>query len=253
MAVISTQNSEDNSTLEKLKLEDLKLSEKITEKNNEYIKCTENLASLEAEKLVTLERKKYELKDEAIKEVSIKLKEEELSLQKDLASEQAKLKDLIEDIKASSIEKDNIDNLLITEKVKKNTLNNKINEYQKNIFHLENTIEILEDNINNNSKMPNAVRSVLNNMRLEGVHNIIGNLIETESDYSTAITTALGASSNFLVVEDETSAKECINFLKENKLGRATFFPLNIIKEKNVNSDDLALIIRVLLILPVIL
>ena len=105
---------------------------------------------------------------------------------------------------------------------------------------LENKIEILKENIANNSKLPNAVRSVLNNMRLRGVHNTIGNLIETENMYELAISTSLGASSSFLVVDDEVSTKECIAFLKENHLGRATFFPLNIIRPREVAASDLA-------------
>ena len=45
---------------------------------------------------------------------------------------------------------------MITEKVKKNNLLNNINEHAKEILVLENKIEILEDNIKNNSKMPRS-------------------------------------------------------------------------------------------------
>ena len=94
------------------------------------------------------------------------------------------------------------------EKVKKNNLTAKINDHAKEILVLENKIDILKENITNNSKLPNAVRSVLNNMRLKGVHNTIGNLIETENMYELAISTSLGGASSFLVVDDETSSKE---------------------------------------------
>ncbi len=240
LTTMSTNNTEDSSKLEKLKLDDLKLDEKINAKNNEYIKLTENLASLEAEKLVTMERKKYETKTDNLEEISIKLKEEQLNLKKEIDVERVKLNDIIADIKEKSVLKDKIDNEIITKKVKKNTLETKINDCDKEILVLQNKIEILEDNINNNSKMPSAVRSVLNNMRLTGVHNTIGNIIEMEAMYNVAIETALGAATNFLVVENEEASKECINYLKENKLGRATFFPLNIIKGKNVNEEDIA-------------
>lgn len=239
IAKISSNDAEDSSKLEKLKLENLKLEEEITKKNNKYLDLTENLASLEAEKLVTTERKKYNADKNNLEEAMIKLKEEELSLKKELTTEKLKLNDVISDIKEKSIEKDKIDNDLIVAKVKKNTLNTKINEHAKNIMVLENKIEILKENINNNSKLPSAVRSVLNNMRLKGVHNTIGNLIETEGMYKQAITTSLGIASSFLVVEDESSSKECIEFLKENRLGRATFFPLNIIKPRHILNEDL--------------
>ena len=48
---------------------------------------------------------------------------------------------------------------------------------------------------------------------------------------------ALGASSNYLVVDDDNVALSAIDFLKERKLGRATFYPLNVIKSKYVSSD----------------
>ena len=236
---MTSSGEKDTSELEKLKLDSLKLEEEITKKNNEFLDLTENLASLEAEKLVTMERKKYNADKNNIEQAMIKLKEEELSLKKDLATEKLKLDDIINDIKEKSIEKDELDNKLIMEKVKKSTLTNKMNDYEKEILVLENKIDILKENISNNSKLPSAVRSVLNNMRLTGVHNTIGNLIETENMYEQAIFTSLGAASSFLVVDNEEAAKECIHFLKENHLGRATFFPLNIIKPREVSSQDL--------------
>ena len=240
LAKMTSTGAEDTSTLEKLKLKSLKLEEVITKKNNEFLDLTENLASLEAEKLVTMERKKYNSNQSNLEEAMIKLKEEELALKKELATEKMKLDDVIKDIKEESIRKDKIDNDLIMEKVKRNTLTNKINDHAKEILVLENKLEILRDNINNHSKLPSAVRSVLNNMRLKGVHNTIGALIETERMYEEAISTSLGTSSSFLVVEDEASSKECIDYLKENHLGRATFFPLNIIKARNIPDSDLA-------------
>ena len=48
---------------------------------------------------------------------------------------------------------------------------------------------------------------------------------------------ALGAGSNYLVVENENSALNAIDFLKERKLGRATFFPLNVIKGRLASSE----------------
>ena len=237
---MTSSDAEDSSKLEKLKLENLKLDEEITKKNNEFLDLTENLASLEAEKLVTMERKKYNAEKNNLEEAMIKLKEEELALKKELATEKLKLDDIINDLKEKSIEKDKSDNDLIMEKVKKNSLTSKINDHAKEILVLENKIEILKDNINNHSKLPNAVRSVLNNMRLRGVHNTIGNLIETEGMFEEAISTSLGGASNFLVVDDEASSKECIEFLKENRLGRATFFPLNIIKPREIPESELS-------------
>ena len=50
---------------------------------------------------------------------------------------------------------------------------------------------------------------------------------------------ALGASSNNIIVNDESCAKEAIEYLKRKNLGRATFFPLNVIKPKSIDPETL--------------
>ena len=104
-------------------------------------------------------------------------------------------------------------------------------------FLLENKIQILENNILSAESAPVSVRNILNNPRLHGIHNTIGKLIDIPEKYLVATDIALGASSNFLVVDDENAALNAIDFLKERKLGRATFFPLNVIKGKYVNNE----------------
>ena len=52
-----------------------------------------------------------------------------------------------------------------------------------------------------------------------------------------ALDVALGNASNYIVVDDDNAALEAINFLKERRLGRATFFPLNIIKSRYINDN----------------
>ncbi|MBR2615427.1 MAG: chromosome segregation protein SMC, partial [Clostridia bacterium] len=65
---------------------------------------------------------------------------------------------------------------------------------------------------------------------LEGICGPVSKLIETDEAYVLAVETALGGSVQNLVVEDEKSAKAAIAFLKENRLGRATFLPLTTLR-----------------------
>ena len=51
--------------------------------------------------------------------------------------------------------------------------------------------------------------------------------------------TALGASSNNIITNDEECAKEAIEYLKRKNLGRATFFPLNVIKPRSIEPEIL--------------
>ncbi|GFP75958.1 chromosome segregation protein SMC [Clostridium fungisolvens] len=67
--------------------------------------------------------------------------------------------------------------------------------------------------------------------------SVIGELISVEKEYETAIEIALGSSISNVVTEDEKSAQKLIEYLKEKKLGRATFLPLTIIKGTVLQLD----------------
>jgi chromosome segregation protein len=71
-----------------------------------------------------------------------------------------------------------------------------------------------------------------------GLCGVVANLIEVEQKYETAIEVALGAALQNIVTEDEYTAKECIDFLKKNKLGRATFLPLSTVQGRNSFNKD---------------
>lgn len=59
---------------------------------------------------------------------------------------------------------------------------------------------------------------------------MVSDLIQADKKYETAIETALGGNIQNIVTKDEKTAKEMIRFLKENRLGRATFLPLTSVK-----------------------
>ncbi len=226
----------DNSKIESLRLENLKLDEEISKANATLISITEKLSASQSEKEITMERQKYTIDKEKIHEEIINLKEEELTLQKEIElmtkgyeQENKQRKELQE--KLASIEE-----AIALLKVKQNNIEGKKNEIFRETMETKNQIEIMQNNINGDLKLPVAVKNILNNLRLEGICGTIGKLIETSEKYSEAIEVALGASSNFIVVETEQNAKKAIAYLKENHLGRATFFPRNIIKGKLLDA-----------------
>ena len=46
----------------------------------------------------------------------------------------------------------------------------------------------------------------------------------------------------YIVTTDELAAKDAVNYLKINKFGRATFFPINIIKEGYIDNETLRIL-----------
>ncbi len=229
-------NSED-SKLETLKFRSLELEENLNKKKEELLKVTENLSDLNGEKKLTIERQKYETNNDVLENNLIKLKEKELELNKSITLCEREVLDIENSINSERSKGEDVKNNLLVLKVKKSTASNTLMDTSKAKFLLENKIQILENNILSAESAPVSVRNILNNPRLHGIHNTIGKLIDIPEKYLVATDIALGASSNFLVVDDENAALNAIDFLKDRKLGRATFFPLNVIKGKYVNNE----------------
>jgi chromosome segregation protein len=74
---------------------------------------------------------------------------------------------------------------------------------------------------------------------IRGVHGALSQLIVVKDKYAVAVETALGAAVQNIVVESEADAKRAINYLKQNKLGRATFLPISAIKGRELSEKDL--------------
>lgn len=74
---------------------------------------------------------------------------------------------------------------------------------------------------------------------IKGIHGIVSELAETNKKYSLSLEIAAGPRINSIVVENDQIAADCIKYLKEKKLGIATFLPLNKLKEKPLANTNL--------------
>ncbi|OPJ55628.1 chromosome segregation protein SMC [Alkalithermobacter paradoxus] len=125
--------------------------------------------------------------------------------------------------------KNNLDNI----KESINTANLKINEYSSklNIFY---EMEKQYEGFNK------GVKEVLKNKNLKNILGAVAEIINVPKEYETAIEVALGASLQNIITENEESAKHAIDYLKKNNLGRVTFLPLNIIKGRKINNNEIS-------------
>lgn len=239
---MSTDVSKENSILEGKKLELEKLTDELKIKQQELLNQTTLVEKLNSEKLIITERKKYEVEDVKLHNNILSLKEQELTLENTIDSIKKDIEDIKVNINLINIKKEELKKHLDSDKTELENVSNELNEKLRRKTNIEYKINILENTIENNSDLPYAVKSVLNNPRLDGVHNVIGKLIDFSDTYTTAIDISLGASSNFIVVDNEESAKRAILYLKEGNLGRATFFPISKIKRRIIDEDSYNLI-----------
>lgn len=83
-----------------------------------------------------------------------------------------------------------------------------------------------------------AVQAVLEERhRLGNIYGTIAQLGEVEEKYRLALDVAVGSYLSSLVVDSDRTAQVCIEYLREQHLGVATFLPLNKIKPRFVSSD----------------
>jgi chromosome segregation protein len=65
---------------------------------------------------------------------------------------------------------------------------------------------------------------------MDGVYGTIGDLAKSPAEYSTALGIAAAGKLQFVITENDEVASGAIQYLKEEKLGRVTFLPLNKLK-----------------------
>ncbi len=236
---ISTSSTVSSTKIIELKNKINALEVDIRSNQQLLLTITSNVEKINSQKQIILERKKYELEDYKLHDNLVNLKEQKLKYENSLASIDTTINFKKEEIKTleDTLSKlnTNVSNLKKEKENQENLLTQTIRE--KNTTSLE--IEKLNYSIENSSFLPSSVRSVLNNPKLSGVKDILGNVLQIDELYSLAISTTLGASASNIIVETETSAKEALMYLKQNKLGRATFYPLTVMKERNVDSTTL--------------
>ncbi|MDR0424904.1 MAG: chromosome segregation protein SMC [Clostridiales Family XIII bacterium] len=95
------------------------------------------------------------------------------------------------------------------------------------------TIEEMESNYEGYNS---GVRAVMKS-GVKGLRGVVAELMEAPKGMEVAIETALGASMQNIVCEDDDSAKAAIRYLKDNKAGRLTFLPMKTIRGGGDRKD----------------
>src|SRR3989339_764853 len=144
------------------------------------------------------------------------------------------------------IENQNKKKIELVEKMK--VLFSTIEELQNKKIKLQNRQLELEHNINEMKQGKDsiqfeglrAVNAIL--MQVPGkfggkVHGVVAQLAKVDEKYRLALEVAAQSHLGSIVVEDDRVAQACIEFLKSQQLGFATFLPINKIRRRFVPND----------------
>ena len=207
--------------------------------NSIYDNLTEqSTIKAENQKFITmleqLEIKKSELTSHVIKGKSDESAQKQViqSLKDDFENAAKQLDDINESIEDT--------NTSITQL--KNTIAEKNGELDKLTQNYHREKSRLESLVNITERYDGYGNSIRKIMELKdsnpGILGVIADIIKVEKQYETAIETALGGTIQNIVTDKEATAKELIGYLKQNKLGRATFLPLNAIHARNTLEHE---------------
>ena len=156
--------------------------------------------------------------DEAAREETIK------KLEETFETVTEELRQMTEQEAASELELGNIRENLTG-------LDAKLRETQNRFHQEQSKLEALTNITERYDGYGGSVKKVMEQKEKEkGIIGVVADIIQVEAKYETAIETALGGNIQNIVTDNEETAKGMISFLKQTKSGRATFLPLNSIK-----------------------
>ncbi len=120
-------------------------------------------------------------------------------------------------------------------------------ELRGDISSLESQIGALDSRIGALKRMSenfdgynNSIKHVMSESArgaLSGIRGPVSHLISTEDRYIVAVETALGSNLQSVITDDERAAKNAMYSLKRSGAGRATFFPISTVKERQMSYE----------------
>lgn len=233
------ENSSLNQITEKIKV----LNEQIEDAKTEIIELLNQKSDIQAKmqrydamlEQITIRKAEISQKllksssDKAIQEDSIKEFEEELrKINDDIIELTEKSDSINSELKEISDEEQKLA---------------KIKEENQKKFHVSNSrLESLKNITERYEGYGNSIRKIMEvKDTYKGIIGVVADIIQTEKKYEVAVETALGGNIQNVVTDNETTAKALIEYLKKNRLGRATFLPLGNIANRTGFNNEKAL------------
>ena len=119
------------------------------------------------------------------------------------------------------------------------TLLAKLNERSRVMHETASRLKVLREMARDYDGYQNAVKQALLYARGDSsVRGVVANILRTPKDYERALEMVLGPALQNIITEDEHAAKRLINYLRQNRMGRATFLPMNTIRGRTLSYDE---------------
>lgn len=212
------------------------LKKQVTDKTNELIDAREQLKVLDAriqgsdERIASLASQRkissqisVEIKEHLDKTDALwhEMMQKEAEVTADIAVREEKISELNGQQKK-----------LLSDYETKTTSSLSMNSRLKTLIELEKRKEGYQESVKNLLNYVNDKSSLSSK-----IIGVLGDLVSTDSKYELAIEIALANSIHNVVTKSESDAAELIGVLKDNRLGRVTFLPIDNIKSRMLDND----------------
>ncbi|MFH0832851.1 MAG: chromosome segregation SMC family protein [Candidatus Aenigmatarchaeota archaeon] len=126
----------------------------------------------------------------------------------------------------------------IVKKARDYELIKKIDGITTEILRKRDRIDMNEREIKRLEIRSPVVKAVLD-QNLPDIYGTVSSLVKVPKKYTIAIEVAIGNHNNDIIVSNDSVAENCIKMLKEKKIGRARFLPLNKVKGEKKKGNEL--------------
>ena len=244
----------------KIDAETAEAERQLTEKTDQYNALTEEMARLTAEadeqrtKLfdisTAVNSAKAEINSLELLQETLQKRKEALLNEK--SSGDTSNRETLDSLNAAKNERNEIEAALEEKKHRADKMRDEYQQNQRDERDVAKTSEELRISIGRLSARKKTIEEMESNYEgynyavkhvmksgLSGIHGVVADLIRVPKGYEVAMETALGASLQNIVCDDDDSARRAIRSLKENKAGRMTFLPIRSIHADARRTDDL--------------
>lgn len=120
-------------------------------------------------------------------------------------------------------------------------IENKINKLDKELWNKKEELLKIKSSIKARKSLDKRKDKPYKKLKTSGIQGIYGrikNLGTVNTQYSTALEVAAGRRLDYIVVDTADTAKECVQYLKKERVGRATFIPLDKIRSGRLRDVE---------------
>ncbi len=106
-------------------------------------------------------------------------------------------------------------------------------EKSQELYRIQSRLETLTNMAERYDGYGNSIKRVMENKKKNpGIIGVVADIIHVDRKYELAVETALGGAIQNIVTDSQNTAKRMITFLKQSRGGRATFLPLDAVKNR---------------------